>query len=75
MGDVLAYTFFGAGGMFLGGETGLLTGTASAKRTITKDPETKARIEKAFGRFKADVLRKEIEQLEKQDTYPNLLLG
>src|SRR4051812_38313706 len=59
-GDVAAYLFFSAGGLFIGGETGLLTGTWSAQRTILKDGESKARIERAFRRFKADVLRREI---------------
>ena len=52
------------GGLFLGGETGFLIGSASAERTIIKDPETRARIEKAFQKFKADVLKKELQQLE-----------
>jgi hypothetical protein len=42
-----------------------LTGTWSAKKTITNDPGTKSRIETAFRSFKADVLRKQIEELEK----------
>ena len=37
---------------------------AKAKRSITKDPETRDRIEKAFNAFRADVLRKQIEKLE-----------
>jgi hypothetical protein len=48
----------------LGGETGLLTGAASARRVMSKDPEVRARLEKAFRGFKADILRKEIEALE-----------
>jgi len=64
LGDVVAYTFFGMGGLFLGGETGLLTGSLSAKRTIDRDVQTKARIEKAYRAFKVDVLKKQIEALE-----------
>ena len=64
-GDFAAYTFFSIAGVFLGGETGLLTGASAAKRTISKDPETRARIEKAFRGFRADMLRKEIQMLEK----------
>jgi len=64
LGDIATYTFFAAGGVFFGGELGLLSGTVFAKRTITKDPEVRARIEKAFRGFKADVLRKQIEELE-----------
>ncbi|TAQ88767.1 hypothetical protein B7494_g2933 [Chlorociboria aeruginascens] len=63
-GDIATYTFFGIAGLFLGGETGLLTGGVAARRTISRDPHTKARIERAFRGFKADVLRKEIEALE-----------
>ncbi|KAL8840982.1 MAG: hypothetical protein Q9176_003554 [Flavoplaca citrina] len=64
LGDVAAYTFFGFGGLFVGGETGVLTGSASAGRTITRDPESRERIETAFRRFRADVLRKEADSLD-----------
>lgn len=64
LGDIATYFFFSAGGLFLGGETGLLTGSASAGRTITKDPESRARIEAAFRKFRADVLRKEADDLD-----------
>lgn len=67
VGDIAAYTFFSIAGLFVGGEVGFLTGTWSAKRTITSDPEAKARIEKAFRSFRADVLRKQIEELERGD--------
>ncbi|KAF2092101.1 hypothetical protein K490DRAFT_32565 [Saccharata proteae CBS 121410] len=63
-GDIATYVFFCAGGLFIGGETGMLTGSWSAKRTIERDQEAKRRIETAFKRFKADVLRKEAERLE-----------
>jgi len=49
----------------LGGELGLLAGTWSASRIISKDPARLARIEKAYRLFKADVLKKEAERLEK----------
>ncbi|KAF2102902.1 hypothetical protein NA57DRAFT_71886 [Rhizodiscina lignyota] len=65
LGDIFTYMFFGAGGLFIGGETGLLTGTLSANRTIASDPESKKRIENAFRRFRAEVLRKQAEELEK----------
>ena len=64
VGDFAAYTFFSIAGVFLGGEVGLLTGAGSAKRTISKDPEARARIEKAFRGFRADMLRQEIQMLE-----------
>ncbi|KIW97497.1 uncharacterized protein Z519_01081 [Cladophialophora bantiana CBS 173.52] len=64
LGDIMTYTFFGIGGLFLGGETGLLTGTWSARRTIAQDPERRERIEKAFRSFRADVLRKQLQELE-----------
>ncbi|KAL1862192.1 hypothetical protein Plec18167_001022 [Paecilomyces lecythidis] len=63
-GDFATYFLFGAGGLFIGGETGFLTGTYSASRTLSKDPESKARIENAFRKFRADVLRKEADQLD-----------
>ncbi|KAI9709202.1 MAG: hypothetical protein M1828_002541 [Chrysothrix sp. TS-e1954] len=64
LGDVAAYTFFGAGGLFLGGETGLLAGTWRARSTISRDDAMKQRIETAFRRFRADVLRREAEVME-----------
>ncbi|KAL8721252.1 MAG: hypothetical protein Q9225_002029 [Loekoesia sp. 1 TL-2023] len=73
LGDVAAYTFFGFGGIFLGGETGLLTGSASAGRTITRNPESRERIETAFRRFRADVLRKEADELDKKKGVTELL--
>jgi len=69
LGDVATYFFFSVGGLFLGGETGFLTGSASASRTISKDPEARARIEKAFRKFRADVLKKEIQQLEGDSSF------
>ena len=42
----------------------MLTGAASARRTISKDLAARERIEKAFRAFRADVLRKEVELLE-----------
>ncbi|KAL9614508.1 MAG: hypothetical protein Q9167_001036 [Letrouitia subvulpina] len=66
LGDVATYFFFSSGGLFLGGETGLLTGYASASRTISKEPESKARIERAFRRFRADVLRKEADAIDEK---------
>jgi hypothetical protein len=65
-GDIAAYTFFSIAGLFLGGETGILTGIGAAKRTISQDSETKARVEKAYREFRADVLRKDIELLESE---------
>lgn len=50
--------------MFLGGETGFLTGTASASRLIAKDPEARERIEKAFKNYRIDVMKHEIKELE-----------
>ncbi|QGI71104.1 hypothetical protein CEK26_003441 [Fusarium fujikuroi] len=63
-GDAATYFFFSIGGLFLGGETGLLSGTASASRTITKNPEAKERIEKAWKNYRIDVMKQEIKQLE-----------
>lgn len=65
--DAATYTAFGLGGLLLGGELGLLTGTASASRTIAQDPESRQRIEEAFRKFQVDVLRREIDMLEDAD--------
>ncbi|KAF2736364.1 hypothetical protein EJ04DRAFT_511176 [Polyplosphaeria fusca] len=63
-GDAATYFFFSVGGLFLGGESGFLLGTASASRSITKDPQTRERLEKAFANFRIDAMKKEIQQLE-----------
>ncbi|KAI1293320.1 hypothetical protein F5Y03DRAFT_331592 [Xylaria venustula] len=65
IGDFATYFFFGLGGTMLGGELGLLTGTWSATRTISRDPARRQRIEKAYRSFKVDILRSEIAQLER----------
>ncbi|TKA78540.1 hypothetical protein B0A49_01645 [Cryomyces minteri] len=65
LGDYATYFFFSLGGLFLGGETGALTGSIAANRTITRDPESRKRIETAFRRFRADVLRRQAETLER----------
>lgn len=75
LGDALAYTFFGIAGLFIGGETGLLTGSWSARRTINNNPDVRARVEKAFRSFRADVLRKQIEELEGDNKKDSLLWG
>lgn len=64
LGDFAAYTFFGAGGLFLGGESGALAGSYSAHKTISQDPESRKRIERAFRSFRADLLRKQADKLE-----------
>ncbi|KAL8866840.1 MAG: hypothetical protein Q9174_006048 [Haloplaca sp. 1 TL-2023] len=73
LGDVAAYTFFGFGGLFIGGETGLFSGSGSAGRTINRDPDSRERIETAFRRFRADVLRKEADALDKKKGVTELL--
>ena len=64
IGDIAAYTFFGFGGLILGGETGILTGSWSGRRAINQSPESRRRVETAFRRFRADVLRKEADRLD-----------
>lgn len=64
LGDIATYTFFAAGGIFVGGETGVMTGAWRAKSAIGQDGESKRRIEAAFRSFRADVLKKQIQELE-----------
>lgn len=52
-----------------------MTGTASASRTITKDPEAKARIEKAFKNYRIDVLKREINQLQGKRKFEEFFSG
>jgi hypothetical protein len=70
--DAATYFFFTLGGLFIGGEAGLLSGTASASRTITKVPEAKERIEKAFKNYRIDVMKQEIQQLEGKSKFEQL---
>ncbi|KAF2742406.1 hypothetical protein M011DRAFT_472251 [Sporormia fimetaria CBS 119925] len=65
-GDAATYFFFSVGGLFLGGELGFMTGTMSASRTITRDPESRKRIEKAFRGYQIDVMKQQIKHLEGQ---------
>ncbi|KAK1149711.1 hypothetical protein N8T08_005264 [Aspergillus melleus] len=67
-GDFATYFFASAGGLFLGGELGLVGGAAGARSSITSEPERKERIEKAFRKFRADVLRKEADSLDSGDS-------
>ncbi|PGH12231.1 hypothetical protein AJ79_04411 [Helicocarpus griseus UAMH5409] len=70
IGDMAMFTFFSAGGLFLGGETGLACGVWSARRTISKDPESKKRIENAFAKLRADILRRQADKLDGGKTVP-----
>jgi hypothetical protein len=74
-GDAATYFLFSIGGLFLGGELGLLTGTASASRTITKDPASRERIERAFKNYRIDVLKREIEALQGKSTFEEMFSG
>lgn len=60
----MAYVLFSTAGLFVGGETGLLTGSRAAQRTIKKDPASKERIERAWQGFRTDVLRRELALIE-----------
>lgn len=64
LGDIATYTLLGAGGIFFGGETGLLTGTFRARQQIAQDSESRERIQNAFKRFQADALRTQANLLE-----------
>ncbi|BDD60419.1 hypothetical protein MPDQ_003726 [Monascus purpureus] len=64
LGDIATYFFSSFGGLFLGGELGFWAGAASGSRSVTSDPERQKRIETAFKKFRADVLRKEADELD-----------
>lgn len=64
LGDFAAYFFLGMGGLFLGGETGFLTGTSMAARRVRADAERSKRVENAYRAFKIDILRQEAKALE-----------
>ncbi|KAL4724287.1 hypothetical protein ACLX1H_008900 [Fusarium chlamydosporum] len=71
-GDAATYFFFSMGGFFLGGELGFIGGTASASRTVTKNPEATRRIEEAFRNYRIDALKQEIKQLEGKSKFEQL---
>ena len=71
-GDAATYFFFSMGGFFLGGEIGFVSGTASASRTITKNPKATQRIEQAFKNYRIDALKQEIKQLEGKSKFEQL---
>lgn len=73
LGDIATYFFFGFSGFFIGGEIGALTGVGSAGRRITQDPGSRERIETAFRRFRAEVLRKQADALDKPKGVTELL--
>lgn len=64
LGDVATYTLLGAGGLFFGGETGLLTGSFRARQQIGMDRESRERIQTAFRKFQADALRTQANLLD-----------
>ncbi|KAL9580415.1 MAG: hypothetical protein Q9212_004514 [Teloschistes hypoglaucus] len=66
LGDIATYTFVGLGGLFLGGQIGILTGAGSSQRLIARDPEAKKRIDTAFRKIRADVLRQEADTSDKR---------
>lgn len=68
-GDILTYTFFSLGGLFVFGELGILAGGYRAKGIVGQDAESKKRIETAFRRFRADVLRREAAALERGEGF------
>lgn len=70
--DAATFFFFSLGGLFLGGETGFLTGTAAASRTISSDPGAQSRIEKAFKNYQLDVLKRQVKMLEGQSKVTNM---
>ncbi|KAF2860829.1 hypothetical protein K470DRAFT_299580 [Piedraia hortae CBS 480.64] len=68
-GSFATYTLLGLGGLFLGGETGFLTGGLHAKSQINRDRESRERIQKAYRHFQADALRAQATRLENEDNY------
>ncbi|KAF2002664.1 hypothetical protein P154DRAFT_520782 [Amniculicola lignicola CBS 123094] len=73
-GDAATYFFFSLGGLFIGGEVGALTGTASASSIITKDPQARARIETAFKNYRIDAMKQAIKEMEGKSKIEELLL-
>jgi hypothetical protein len=55
-------------------ESGFAAGAASASSSISTEPERRKRIETAFRRFRADVLRREADELDKGANVSDLML-
>lgn len=66
LGDFATYMLLGSGGLFIGGELGLLTGSFRARQKINQDRESRERIQTAFRRFQADALRAQANLLDQQ---------
>lgn len=52
---------------------GFAGGAATATRSLSADLESKQRIETAFRRFRADVLRKQADSLDKGENASGLI--
>lgn len=65
IGDFATYTLLGAGGLFFGGESGLLTGTFRARSAIWQDRDSRERILAAFRGFQADALRQQADAIDR----------
>jgi hypothetical protein len=66
VGDFATVTLLGLGGLFFGGETGLLAGSFRARQVIGQDRESRERIASAFKKFQADALRQQADELEQE---------
>ncbi|KAK3614471.1 hypothetical protein LTR56_027237 [Elasticomyces elasticus] len=64
LGDVATYSLLGIGGLFFGGETGLLTGSFRSRQQIAADRDSRDRIQLAFRKFQADALREQANRLD-----------
>lgn len=64
LGTVATYLLFGSGGLFIGGEMGVLSGGFSARNKVGGDVESRRRIDAAFRNFRADVLEKQARDLK-----------
>ncbi|WPG97592.1 Hypothetical protein R9X50_00037000 [Acrodontium crateriforme] len=65
-GDFFTYLFLGLGGVFVGGEMGLLSGTFAARRMIGEDRGRRERVQRAFTGFQADALRAKAAVLDER---------
>ncbi|CDM32880.1 hypothetical protein DTO013E5_9409 [Penicillium roqueforti] len=73
LGDFATYFLAAAGGLFLGGELGFAGGVAKGTWSLDADPQSKERIETAFRKFRADVLRKQADAFDKGENNSYLL--
>lgn len=75
LGKIKPYLLFSVGGCFLGGIFGYGTGNIFVRRKRAQHPETKASIEAAYTKIRAEAIRKNAEWWIKRMRESDQVLG